>query len=81
MAIYTIVIAAIWQGSGLIMAIMLAGLRSIDRDVWKATKMDGIPTWRAYISVILPQLRPLLITCVVLLAITVVKSFDLVVAH
>jgi len=80
MAIYTIVIAAIWQGSGLIMAIMLAGLRSIDRDVWKATKMDGIPTWRAYVSVILPQLQPLVITCVVLLAITVVKSFDLVVA-
>lgn len=80
MAIYTIVIAAIWQGSGLIMAIMLAGLRSIDRDVWKATKMDGIPTWRAYVSVILPQLQPLIVTSVVLLAVTVVKSFDLVVA-
>jgi len=79
-AIYTIVIAAIWQGSGLIMAIMLAGLRSIDRDIWKATKMDGIPTWRAYVSVIMPQLQPMVVTSVVLLAVTVVKAFHLVVA-
>lgn len=79
-AIYTLVFAGIWHQSGLIMAIMLAGLRGIDREIWRAIRVEGIPAWRAYISIILPMLRPLLVTCVVLIAIAVVKSYDLVVA-
>ncbi|NTJ09283.1 carbohydrate ABC transporter permease [Rhizobium lusitanum] len=79
-AIYAVSIAAIWQSSGLVMAIMLAGLRGIDSDIWKATKIDGIPVWRSYISIVLPMLRPLILTCVILLATAVVKSYDLVVA-
>jgi glucose/mannose transport system permease protein len=80
MAIYTIVIAGLWHGSGLTMAIMLAGLRGIDRDLWKAAKVDGIPTWRVYTSVVLPLLRPMVVTATVLLATGVVKLYDLVVA-
>jgi glucose/mannose transport system permease protein len=79
-AIYTLVFAGIWHQSGLIMAIMLAGLRGIDRELWRAIRVDGIPTWRAYVSIILPMLRPLIVTCLVLVAIAVVKSYDLVVA-
>jgi glucose/mannose transport system permease protein len=79
-AIYTLVLAGIWHQSGLIMAIMLAGLRGIDRELWRAIRVDGIPTWRAYVSIILPMLRPLIVTCLVLVAIAVVKSYDLVVA-
>lgn len=80
LAIYTVSIAAIWQSSGLVMAIMLAGLRGIDGDLWKAAKIEGIPIWRTYISIVLPMLRPLVLTCVILLATAVVKSYDLVVA-
>jgi glucose/mannose transport system permease protein len=80
MVVYTLVIAAIWQSSGLVMAILLAGLRGIDEDIWKATLVDGIPTWRVYVSIVLPLLRPMLITATVLLAIAVVKVYDLVVA-
>jgi glucose/mannose transport system permease protein len=79
-AIYTLVFAGIWHQSGLIMAIMLAGLRGVDREIWRAIRVEGIPTWRAYISIILPMLRPLVVTCIVLIAIAVVKSYDLVVA-
>ena len=79
-AIYTRVFAGIWHQSGLIMAIMLAGLRGIDREIWRAIRVEGIPAWRAYISIILPMLRPLIVTCIVLIAIAVVKSYDLVVA-
>lgn len=79
-SIYTLVFAGIWHQSGLIMAIMLAGLRGIDREIWRAIRVEGIPAWRAYISIILPMLRPLLVTCIVLIAIAVVKSYDLVVA-
>ena len=80
MVVYTLVIAGIWQSSGLVMAILLAGLRGVDDDIWKATRVDGIPTWRVYLSIVLPLLRPMLITATVLLAIAVVKVYDLVVA-
>jgi len=79
-AIYTLVFAGVWHQSGLIMAIMLAGLRGIDREIWRATRIEAIPTWRVYLSIVLPMLRPLLVTCVVLIAIAVVRSYDLVVA-
>jgi glucose/mannose transport system permease protein len=79
-AIYTLVFAGIWHQSGLIMAIVLAGLRGVDREIWRAARVEGIPTWRTYVSIVLPMLRPLIVTCVVLIAIAVVKSYDLVVA-
>jgi glucose/mannose transport system permease protein len=79
-AIYTLVLAGVWHQSGLIMAIMLAGLRGVDREIWRAARIEGIPVWRTYVSVVLPTLRPLIVTCLVLIAIAVVKSYDLVVA-
>ncbi|MCB1357497.1 MAG: sugar ABC transporter permease [Maritimibacter sp.] len=79
-AIYVLVLAGVWQGSGLIMALMLAGLRGIDQEIWKAARIDGIPTWRVYLSIVLPMLRPTIITAVVLMSLAVIKSYDLVVA-
>ncbi len=79
-AIYAVVIAAVWQSSGLVMALMLAGLRGVDQDLWKAIRVDGIPTWRAYISIIIPILSPMVVTSIVLLGISVIKSYDLVIA-
>jgi len=79
-AIYTLVFAGVWHQTGLIMAIMLAGLRGVDREIWRATRVEAIPPWRVYLSIVLPMLRPLLVTCIVLIAIAVVKSYDLVVA-
>ena len=79
-AIYTLVIAGVWQASGLVMAIMLAGLRGIDREIWRATRIDGVHPARVYWHIVLPMLRPMVLTAVVLLAIAVVKSYDLVVA-
>ncbi|WMS42927.1 sugar ABC transporter permease [Acuticoccus sp. MNP-M23] len=80
MVVYAIVLAAIWQGAGLVMAILLAGLRGIDEDLWKAARVDGIPPWRMYLSVILPLLGPMIVTAVVLLATGVARLYDLVVA-
>lgn len=80
MVIYTVVIAAVWQASGLVMAMMLAGLRGIDEDIWKAARIDGIPAWRVYLSIVLPMLSSTVATVFVLLATGVVKVFDSVVA-
>jgi glucose/mannose transport system permease protein len=80
MAIYTIVIATVWQASGLVMALMLAGLRGIDEEIWKAARIDGIPVWRVYASIVLPMLAPAVATAFVLLFTAVIKLFDSVVA-
>ena len=79
--IYGILIAALWQGTGLVMCLMLAGLRGIDEDIWKAARVDGIPTWRTYVSIIIPMLRPVLVTTLVIITSGIVKVYDLVVAQ
>ena len=80
MAIYCVVIAGLWQGTGLVMALMLAGLRGIDEEVWKAARVDGIPTWRTYISIVIPMMRPVLITTLVFVAAGAFRVYDIVVA-
>ena len=79
--IFGILIAGIWQGSGLIMCIMLAGLRGIDEDIWKATRVDGIGTVKTYLVVIIPMMRPVFVTSLVLIAAGIIKLYDLVVAQ
>jgi glucose/mannose transport system permease protein len=80
MAIYTVVIATVWQASGLVMAMLLAGLRGIDPEIWKAARLDGIPAWRVYSSIVLPMLGPTLATVFLLLSTAVIKLYDAVVA-
>lgn len=80
MAIYTVVIAGLWQGTGLVMALMIAGLRSIDDEVWRAARIDGIPKWRTYIQIVVPMMRPVLITTFVIVASGAVRLYDIVVA-
>jgi glucose/mannose transport system permease protein len=77
---YAIVLAAVWQASGLVMALLLAGLRGIDDSLWKAARIDGIPPWRVYLSVVIPMLGGSIATALVLLSVAVVKVFDVVVA-
>ncbi|MDR3514957.1 MAG: sugar ABC transporter permease [Azospirillaceae bacterium] len=79
-AIYTLVIAGTWQATGLVMALFLAGLRGIDGELWKAARVDGIPLFQIYLRIILPMLRPVFLTAIVLLSLSVIRCFDLVVA-
>ncbi len=79
-AIYCLVIAGVWQASGLVMAIMLAGLRGVDEEIWKATRVDGLPKWRVYVSIIIPMMGASFATAAVLLSTGVVRLYDLSVA-
>lgn len=79
--LYGLLIAGLWQGTGLIMCIMLAGLRGIDEDIWKATRVDGIGTVKTYLVVIIPMMRPVFVTSLVLIGSGIVKLYDLVVAQ
>jgi glucose/mannose transport system permease protein len=80
MSIYTIVIAGVWQSSGFIMAIFLAGLRSVDDEVVKAAKVDGAGPFSIYIKIILPMMRPVFMSAIVILVHLSIKSYDLVIA-
>lgn len=79
-AIYCLVIAGVWQASGLVMAIMLAGLRGVDEEIWKAARVDGLPKWRVYVSIIIPMMGASFATAAVLLSTGVVRLYDLSVA-
>ena len=78
MAIWTIVIAAVWQSAGFAMALFLAGLRSVDGDLVKAAQIDGAGPIRMYRRVILPTLWPITVTVVVIQLQFAITTFDLV---
>ncbi|MCW3474904.1 carbohydrate ABC transporter permease [Limobrevibacterium gyesilva] len=80
MAIYTIVVAAVWHGSGFAMALFLAGLRSVDADLVKAAQIDGAGAWRIYTRVVLPTIGPIFVAVLVMLLQFAIKTYDLVVA-
>ena len=80
MAVYTLVIAAVWQTAGFVMAIFLAGLRGVDAEIVKAAQLEGAGVFRIYTSIIIPMLRTSMFSAIVILVYQAVRSFDLVVA-
>jgi glucose/mannose transport system permease protein len=79
-AMYGIILASIWHGSGFYMALMLAGLKSINTEIWSAARLDGVSFWRLYIEIIIPMMRFTFLTCAILLSLGVVKAYDIIVA-
>jgi glucose/mannose transport system permease protein len=79
-AIYVVVIAAVWQSSGFVMAMFLAGLRGVDPDIIRAAEIDGASRTRIYRRIIIPMMRPVFLSAFVVLAHLAIKSYDLVVA-
>jgi glucose/mannose transport system permease protein len=80
LAIYCIVIAAVWQTSGFVMAMFLAGLRGIDNEILKAAQIDGASNWQLYHRIVIPLLRPAFLSAFVILSHLAIKSYDLVIA-
>lgn len=78
LAIYAIGLAMVWQGSGTTMAIILAALRGVDEEQWKAAQLEGVSKPRYYLSIVLPQIGPAFATSFVLLAVALVRTFDIV---
>jgi glucose/mannose transport system permease protein len=79
-AMYAIILASIWHGLGFYMALMLAGLKSINTEIWSAARLDGVSFWRLYIEIIVPMMKFTFLTCGILLSLGVVKAFDIIVA-
>ncbi len=79
-AMYGIILASIWHGLGFYMALMLAGLKSINTEIWSAARLDGVSLWRLYVEIIIPMMKFTFLTCAILLSLGVVKAYDIVVA-
>ncbi|NYG35310.1 sugar ABC transporter permease [Sphaerotilus montanus] len=79
-AIYTVVIAGVWQSAGFVMALFLAGLRGIDDSIIKAAQIDGATLPQVYWRIIIPSMRPVFFSTLMVLAHIAIKSFDLVMA-
>jgi glucose/mannose transport system permease protein len=77
-AIYTVILAGVWQAAGFAMALFLAGLRSLDKDLIRAAQIDGAGPWRMYRKVLLPTIWPIFVTVFVILLQWAIKAFDLV---
>jgi glucose/mannose transport system permease protein len=80
MAIYCVVIAGVWQSAGFVMALFLAGLRGIDESIVKAAQVDGASLPRIYWRILVPSLRPVFFSTLMVVSHLAVKSFDLVMA-
>ena len=79
-AMYGIILASVWQSTGFYLALMLAGLKSINPEIWNAARLDGAPFWRLYLEIIVPMMKFTFLTCAILLSLGVVKAYDIVVA-
>jgi len=80
MMIYCVAIAGIWQASGFVMAMFLAGLRGVDGEILKAAQIDGASAFATYRRIIIPMMRPVFLSAVIVLAHLSIKSYDLVIA-
>ena len=78
--VYCLVIAAVWQSSGFVMALFLAGLRGVDQSIIRAAQVDGASLPSIYLRIVLPSLRPVFFSALMILAHIAIKSFDLVAA-
>lgn len=79
-AMYGIILASVWHGLGFYLALMLAGLKSINTEIWSAAKLDGVGFFRFYIEIVIPMLKFTFLTCAILLSLGVVKTYDIVLA-
>ncbi|MEL7590270.1 MAG: sugar ABC transporter permease [Anaerolineaceae bacterium] len=73
-------IPAIWQLSGYTMAMYLAGLRAIPDELREAARVDGASEFNIFRYIILPLLRPVTLSAMVILGHMSLKTFDLVIA-
>jgi glucose/mannose transport system permease protein len=78
MMIYCVAIAGIWQSSGFVMAMFLAGLRGVDSEIIKAAQIDGATPYATYRRIIIPMMRPVFLSAIIILTHLAIKSYDLV---
>lgn len=79
-ALYCVVIAQAWQHAGFVMALVLAGLRTVNRDIINAAMVDGARMPTIYRRIILPSIAPIFVAVFFILSQWALKAFDIILA-
>ena len=79
-AMYGVILASVWQSAGFYMALMLAGLKAINSEIWSAARLDGVGVFKLYTEIIIPMMKFTFVTCAILLSLGVIKAYDVIVA-
>ena len=78
MVMYSIMIVMIWQFSGYVAVIFLAAIKNVPTNIINAAKLDGAYMPRIYWKMIIPQLKGAMGSCITILAMYALRSFDLI---
>ncbi len=79
-ALIPVIIAAVWQMSGYIMAMYLAGLKAIPNDILEAARVDGASEKYIFWKIKMPLLKPITLSAMIILGHISLKIFDLIYA-
>jgi glucose/mannose transport system permease protein len=77
-SMFAMSLPAIWQMSGYVMALFLAGFRGIPDDLREAARVDGATEYKIYRHILFPQLSPTFLTVLIILGHISMKVFDLI---
>jgi ABC-type sugar transport system permease subunit len=77
-ALHTIVIINSWQWIPFVVLFVMAGLQVIPDELYEAAYLDGAGRLRAFVSITLPLLSPILMTVVIFRTIDAIKIFDVI---
>jgi alpha-glucoside transport system permease protein len=75
---FALIVILVWLQTGLAMVVLSAALKSVPTELLEAARIDGASEPRLFWSVVLPTIRPTVLTVATIVAITVLKVFDIV---
>lgn len=78
LALAALVLADVWHWAPYMALVLLGGLASVPRDSVEAARIDGASEWRAFFTVVLPQMKPVIAVVLVLKTVFALKTFDMV---
>jgi multiple sugar transport system permease protein len=77
-AMHAAILVDVWKTTPFVTLLLLAGLKSIPADLYRAAAVDGASTWRTFRSITLPLLRPTIAVALVFRTLDAVRVFDAV---
>ncbi|MDZ7799166.1 MAG: sugar ABC transporter permease [Trueperaceae bacterium] len=76
-AIVAVNLTIIWKTSSFVALILLAGLQSIDKNLYEAATVDGANAWQRFWRITLPLLRPAIAVALIFRTLTAIQTFDI----
>jgi lactose/L-arabinose transport system permease protein len=72
----TVILAITWRWTGYNMVFYLAALQNIDRSIYEAARIDGVPPWARFTQITIPLLKPVILFTTIISTIGTLQLFD-----